>query len=87
MPETLGLFEGLIFMAVEELIFIESVTAFIVKNSYDVAPIYLTDVMVNEKLEIPLSISNTLLSETMVIQELYSTEEYLQLKWPNGIKV
>ena len=67
MPETLGLFEAVIFIAVEDWIFVETVNAYSIKNIYEIGPIYLTDVMVNVKVEVPLLIKNALVSDSITI--------------------
>jgi hypothetical protein len=44
----------------------------------------MTDVRVNERVEIPLLMTNLLTSSDLVIQEIYSTDPYVSLKWPCG---
>ena len=72
--ETLGLFEALMYVVVDDWIFIGTLNAYVVPNIYDLEPIYLTDVAANEKVELPLFITNPLPSDTLLIEELYSTE-------------
>lgn len=45
--ETLGLFEALMYMVVDEWIYISTLNAYVVPNIYDIQPFYVTDVNVN----------------------------------------
>lgn len=80
--ETLGLFEALMYMVVDEWIFISTFNAYVVPNVYEIYPFYVTDLNVNQSIELPLYITNPSISDTLIIEELYSTEEYVVMKWP-----
>lgn len=82
--ETLGLFEALMYMVVDEWIFIGSLQAFVVPNAYEIYPFYVTDMLVNHSVELPLFITNPSATDTLIIEELYSTEEDVKLHWPNS---
>lgn len=45
--ETLGLFEALMYMVVDDWIFVGSLQAFVVPNAYEIYPFYVTDMLVN----------------------------------------
>ena len=81
--ETLGLFEAVMHIFADEWIFVGTLNAYVIHNSYDISPFFVTDVLVNETFMMPLFISNPSATDTMIIEELYSTDKLLQLKWPN----
>jgi hypothetical protein len=82
--ETLGLFEALLYVVVEEWVYVASFNAFVVPNAYDVQPFYMTDVLVNMSVELPLFLSNPSTTDTLIIEELYSTQEDVVLRWPHS---
>ncbi len=82
--ETLGLFEGLMYVLVDEWVFVGSLQAFVVPNAYEIYPFYVTDMLVNQSVELPLFITNPSATDTLIIEELYSTEEDVKLHWPNS---
>ena len=82
--ETLGLMESLIYAAVDDWVFLVTLNAYVVPNSYDLEPLYLTDIRSSlSRLEVPLYLFNPS-PLPLLIEELYSTEDYVSLKWPNG---
>lgn len=82
--ETLGLFEALMYIVLDEWVYVASLNAFVVPNAYDIQPFYVTDVNVNQTVELPLFITNPSTTDTMIIEELFSTEEDVKLKWPHN---
>ena len=83
--ETQGLFEALFEIIFEDWIFVGTINAFVISNPYDLEPIYIADVVVGEIVETPFYIKNPIgNNDQLIIEELYSTEPYLTLKWKNG---
>ncbi len=80
--ETQGLFEALMYLLIDDLIYISTFNAFVVPNVYEIQPFYVTDINVNQSLELPLHITNPSSTDTLIIEELYSTEPDVKLKWP-----
>jgi len=72
-PEILGFFQGLIEIVIGDYVFMEPVNAYTLPNIYGVEPVYITDALINENIELPVSISNVLSDEVLVIEEMYST--------------
>jgi Transmembrane protein 131-like N-terminal len=73
--ENLGLFDALMYMVVDEWIYVSSFNAYVVPNVYDIYPFYVTDLNVNQSIDLPLYITNPSTQDTLIIEELYSTEE------------
>jgi hypothetical protein len=65
--ETLGLFEALMYMVIDEWVYMSSFNAFVVPNYYDIQPFYVTDVIVNQSVELPLFITNPSTRDTLII--------------------
>jgi hypothetical protein len=83
-PETLGVFEAVVLIVVNNYIMVETVRANVVANQYGLKPLHFTDVLVKESYTYSLEINNSDRDHYLIIKEIYSTEEFLQLKWPNG---
>ncbi len=77
--ETLGLFEAVVYIVIDEWVYMVSFNAYVVPNPYDITPFYVTDLVVNQTMEIPLFIKNPSPTDTLIIEELYSTEEDVKL--------
>lgn len=61
------------------------VTSFHIANDYELDPIYYTNVNVGEQVQGQIKIKNPSSTEELEIVEVYSTEEYLKLYWPNSV--
>ena len=72
------------YMVVDEWIYISTYNAYVVPNIYDIEPFYVTDIYVNQTIELPLYVTNPSMTDTLIIEELYSTEEDVKLKWPHS---
>jgi hypothetical protein len=72
--ETLGLFESIMYIALDDWIFISTFNAYVVPNVYEIYPYYVTDIIVNQSVELELHITNPSSTDTLIIEELYSTE-------------
>lgn len=72
------------YLVVDDWIFISTFNAFVIPNSYEIQPFYVTDLGVNQLIELPLYITNPSATDTMIIEELYSTDEDVKLKWPHS---
>jgi len=59
------------------------VTAFSISNEYEIEPVYYSNVNVGEQVQGFLKLKNPSATEELDIIELYSTEDYLKLFWPN----
>jgi hypothetical protein len=81
--ETLGMFEAVMYIALEDYIYISSFNAYVIPNQYDIYPFYVTDINVNHSIELALHITNPSSTDTLIIEELYSTESDVKLKWPH----
>ena len=67
-PETLGTFNGLIYIALDSWLFLSTVHATIIPSSYELKPLYFTDILVNERFESPIYVTNPVhLSNTLII--------------------
>jgi hypothetical protein len=77
--ETLGLFEAVVYIVIDEWVYMVSFNAYVVPNPYEITPFYVTDLVVNQTMEIPLFIKNPSPTDTLIIEELYSTEEDVKL--------
>lgn len=77
--ETVGLFETVMYIVVDEWTYVTTINAMVRPNQFDLEPIYFTDVLINEEIQLPLNFTNPLLSTYLVVEELYSTESFLQL--------
>jgi hypothetical protein len=58
------------------------VTVFVIENQYGIKPFYYTDVNVGQKIKTKLNLENQNREEISIV-EAYSTEEFVQLTWPN----
>lgn len=67
--------------------FMIPVTAFAISNEYEIEPVYYSNVNVGEQLYGHLKLKNPSSTEELEILELYSTEDYLKLFWPNQVQV
>lgn len=85
--ETLGLFEGVIHALVDDWVYISTLNAYVVPNEYEISPFHVTDVLVNETFVMPLHITNPSATDTMIVEEMYSTDPMLQLRWPNSSSI
>jgi len=84
-PETLGLFESVMYVVLDDgWTFVSTFNAYVVPNAYEIHPFYMTDILVNQQIEIPLYITNPSSTDTLIIEDLYSTESDVKLKWPNS---
>lgn len=72
------------YIVVDEWIYVASFNAFVVPNAYDIQPFYITDLGVNHTIELPLYILNPSTTDTLIIEELFSTEEDVKLRWPHN---
>lgn len=87
-PETWGLIQGSVTVAFDsEFMFMIPVTAFAISNEYEIEPVYYSNVNVGEQLYGHLKLKNPSSTEELEILELYSTEDYLKLFWPNQVQV
>lgn len=75
------------YLVIDEWIFISSFNAYVVPNDYDLQPIYVTDLNMDQTIELPLYIQNPSQTDTMIVEELFSTEEDVKLKWPHSKEV
>lgn len=62
-----------------DYIYVSSFNAYVVPNYYEIEPIYITDMMVNQSLTIPIYIFNPSTTDTLIIEELHTTELDAQL--------
>jgi hypothetical protein len=85
--ETLGLFEAVMYMVVDEWVYVSAMNAYVIPNAYNIQPFYITDVNINQQVVTPLYITNPSTTDTLIIEELYSTEEMVKLKWPHSGEV
>ena len=67
--------------------FMLPVTAFSITNEYEIEPVYYSNVNVGEQVNGLLKLRNPSTTEELEIIELYSTEDYLKLFWPNHVPV
>lgn len=61
------------------------VTSYHIANEYELEPIYFTNVNVGEQVQGQIRMKNPSTIDEIEIVELYSTEEYLKLYWPNSV--
>lgn len=85
--ETLGLFEGVIHALVDDWVYVATLNAYVVPNEYEISPFHVTDVFVNDTNVMPLYITNPSATDTMIVEEMYSTDPLLKLRWPNSSSV
>jgi hypothetical protein len=81
--ETLGLFEALMYIVLDDWVFISTFNAYVIPNTYEIYPFYVTDLNLNQSIELPLHITNPSSTDTLIIEELYSTEPDVELRWPD----
>jgi hypothetical protein len=72
------------YIALEDYIYISSFNAYVIPNQYEIYPFYVTDINVNHSIELALHITNPSSTDTLIIEELYSTESDVKLKWPHA---
>ncbi len=75
--ETLGLFEAVMYVLINDWIYVSSLNAYVIPNDYEIKPLYVTDMVANETFVMPLYITNPSSTDTMIIEELYSTDNLL----------
>jgi hypothetical protein len=75
--ETLGLFEAVIHVLVDEWVYVSTLNAYVIANDYEIAPFHVTDVLVNDTFVMPLYITNPSATDTMIVEEMYSTDPLL----------
>jgi hypothetical protein len=85
--ETLGLFEGVIHAHIDDWVYVSTLNAFVIPNEYEISPFHVTDLLVNESLVMPLYITNPSPTHTMIVEEMYSTDPLLPLRWPNTSQI
>ena len=62
------------YIALDDWIFISTFNSYVVPNVYEIYPYYVTDIIVNQSVELELHITNPSSTDTLIIEELYSTE-------------
>ena len=72
------------YVLVDEWAYVQTFNAYVVPNVYDIKPFYVTDINVGQSMDLPLYITNPSSTDTLIIQEIYSTEEDVRLKWPHS---
>lgn len=71
-------------MLENDFVFVIPVSAYVQANSYGLEPVYYTDVNVGEQVLGQLQLKA---STDFEIMEVYSTESYFKLFWPNRVEV
>ena len=85
--ETLGLFEGVIHVLIDDWVYVSTLNGYVIPNEYEIAPFHVTDVLINDTFVMPLYITNPSATDTMIVEEMYSTDPLLQLRWPNSSSI
>ena len=61
------------------------ITSFHIENEYELEPIYFTNVNLGEQIQGQIKIKNPSTTDELEILEVYSTEVFLKLYWPNSV--
>lgn len=85
-PETWGLLQTAVIVSFQQMLnLMVPVTSFHVHNEYDLEPVYFTNVNINEAVQGSIRIKNPSADDELEILEVYSSEDYLKLYWPNSV--
>lgn len=87
-PETFNLMQGAIYISFnKKQVYMMPVTAYVVANGFGLEPMYFNDINVGEHIQSQIHIKNPHADVELEILEVYSTEDYVKLYWPNGVEV
>lgn len=86
-PETHGMLQTAVIISFKEdmMSLMLPVIALISPNKYNIEPVYYTNVNVNEQVTGQIKVKNPSENLTLEIVDVYSTEDYLKLYWPNQV--
>lgn len=87
-PETWGLLQTAIVVSFSNMLnLMLPVTTFHIANEYELEPVYFTNVNVGEQVQGQIRMKNPSAIDEIEIVEVYSSEEYLKLYWPNSVQL
>ena len=87
-PETWGLLESAVIVCFEKMVnLMLPITSFHIANEYELEPFYYTNVNVGEQVQGQIKIKNPSTVDELEIVEVYSTEDFLKLYWPNSVQL
>lgn len=86
-PETHGMLQTAVIISFKEdmMSLMLPVIAVIAPNKYEIEPFYFTNVNVNEQVSGTIRMKNPSSNQTLEIVDIYSTEDFLKLYWPNQV--